>query len=543
MITCILLWKSRRRQEQVRLKLVPILLILSVVQLSVATTSSTSAKGLCRDRTAFCRLPGHSNSNPSLLLQQRQQRTSQPSVDTRNPNICFKSVSFAHRNADSSGGGGGEQADDDREIQWELFRKHHAKGSWKGIWTTYDYMGDVMDETIASVDLIPNHNGDGIDDDGDNNNVVTHLHQIVVGAKQSDCETCFDSMEIKTLPVATYTKESFAAARERASGGRRPMRLGACGMVIGPTVLRSGAMATELVLSHGDGRVRCIFQHAPVWERGTDPSSGAPPDGLKLFRAMISKEALRATPPTAASEAPFFSATTTSTATNNANPIFSRPVSPFAWHKQWAGTSWTWGPNTGNRGWQLQTLEEGDAWHGMAPVEVWNLRLPIGGIYVQTPRIMNSASIGLCRLAWLPTDDTLLRLEAGILAFQPVVDDDDDQQEEYMRFLPPSLASYRCDVLSNMGDLEGEPQFVQLERGSATASASATSSLEEEDEDVTTSSAPTNNTPKSDPEQPLSSSSTTETRATPVVETRPVNKKKDSFSEDDLKDARDALQL
>ena len=30
---------------------------------------------------------------------------------------------------------------DDSSIQWELFNKHHAKGSWKGVWTTYDTLG------------------------------------------------------------------------------------------------------------------------------------------------------------------------------------------------------------------------------------------------------------------------------------------------------------------------------------------------------------------------------------------------------------------
>merc|ERR1719437_123363 len=47
----------------------------------------------------------------------------------------------------------GQEVEDDPAIQWELFNKHHAKGSWKGVWTSYDYIGDVIDETVASVDL------------------------------------------------------------------------------------------------------------------------------------------------------------------------------------------------------------------------------------------------------------------------------------------------------------------------------------------------------------------------------------------------------
>ena len=28
----------------------------------------------------------------------------------------------------------GQEAEDNPAIQWELFNKHHAKGSWKGVW-------------------------------------------------------------------------------------------------------------------------------------------------------------------------------------------------------------------------------------------------------------------------------------------------------------------------------------------------------------------------------------------------------------------------
>ena len=52
---------------------------------------------------------------------------------------------------------------DEEAAQWELFRKHHAKGSWKGIWTTYDYIGDVMDETVASVNYYIADDGDVVE--------------------------------------------------------------------------------------------------------------------------------------------------------------------------------------------------------------------------------------------------------------------------------------------------------------------------------------------------------------------------------------------
>lgn len=306
---------------------------------------------------------------------------------------------------------------DDDAVQWELFNKHHVKGSWKGVWTSYDYIGDVIDETVASVNI-------NSQDDGS----VEQTHTIVVGAKKSDCATCFDSMETKNLPVATYSP-----------GNLRNSRVAAVSMVNGPSLLRSGVMATELVLKHGDGRVRVTFQHAPVWEQGVEPGS-CPPQGLKLFRCMIAREALRATAPTPETESKDPPAA--------GNPVFFRPVPPFNWHKKWSGTSWTWGPQTGNRGWEITEMEETDAWHGITPVEQWNLRL--GPMHVQCPRIITDANVGVCRMAWLPTDETLLRVEAGVQALQPMIVEDDMM----VGFEPPSLTSLRCDMMAKTGELD-----------------------------------------------------------------------------------------
>jgi hypothetical protein len=310
--------------------------------------------------------------------------------------------------------------EEEADLQWNLFQKHHAKGSWKGVWTTYDYIGDVIDETIASVDL----NVKGAAD------TIEHTHTIVVGAKRSDCATCFDSMETKTLPVATYTRDNL-----------RKSQFGGVSMVNGPTIMpRSGAMATELVLAHGDGRVRVVLQHAPCWEKGVEPGS-CPPQGLKLFRAMVSRETLRPTAPTHETEA--------KNPPSKGNPSFFRPVPPFDWHKKWGGSSWTWGPTSGNRGWGVEEMEETDAWHGITPVESWNLRLP-GGLFVQAPRVIIGDVTGLCRLAWLPDEETLLRVEAGVLALQPMLVEDDMM----VGFKPPSLASLRCDMMKKIGELE-----------------------------------------------------------------------------------------
>ena len=164
---------------------------------------------------------------------------------------------------------------------------------------------------------------------------VTHSHRILATSTQSDCNTCFSSSEVKTLPIATYDKLNL---------GKRH-RCAAAGMVVGPSLMRSGSMSTELSLRHGDGRVRVTFVHGPVWERGVEPGS-CPPQGLKLFRAMVSKERLRPCtpddknavegqiqgPPTAEEEQDLMAG----------SPRFFRGVPPFNWHAKWAGTSWTW---------------------------------------------------------------------------------------------------------------------------------------------------------------------------------------------------------
>eukprot|EP00804_Cyclotella_cryptica_P002839 CCRYP_009371-RA/>CCRYP_009371-RA protein AED:0.00 eAED:0.00 QI:624/-1/1/1/-1/1/1/86/310 len=247
-------------------------------------------------------------------------------------------------------------------------------------------------------------------------------------------------------------------------------------MVVGPSLLpKSGLMSTELSLRHGDGRVRVTFQHAPVWERGVEPGS-CPPQGLKLFRALVSKEKLRprsaddksgddATegkvqgPPTAEEEQ--------SSPPLPGNPRFFRPVPPFKWHAKWSGTSWTWGPQTGDRGWAIEEIEEADAWHGRPMGDtsgVWSLRLP-GGLLIQCPRVVIGGVSGLCRLAWMPEDDgevgtstdgnraKLLRLEASVMALEPIISDDDEDM--MVGFYPPTLGSLRCDILEKVGELDG----------------------------------------------------------------------------------------
>eukprot|EP00554_Chaetoceros_debilis_P010619 CAMPEP_0194108744 /NCGR_PEP_ID=MMETSP0150-20130528/8387_1 /TAXON_ID=122233 /ORGANISM="Chaetoceros debilis, Strain MM31A-1" /LENGTH=484 /DNA_ID=CAMNT_0038797523 /DNA_START=159 /DNA_END=1610 /DNA_ORIENTATION=+ len=340
--------------------------------------------------------------------------------------------------------------EEEQKVQWDLFTKHHAKGEgkWRGDWVSYDYMGDIIDTTTASLNLKL--------DNESNPPTVTHTHDIVTGSRKADCNTCFDSETVKTLPVGMYSP-----------GNLNKYRCASVGMACGPSLLRSGAMSTELALNHGNGRLRVIFQHAPVWEAGVEPGS-CPPQALKLFRTMISREVLDTeSPPTRDTEM--------KNPPKRGDPSFFRPVPPFQWHKKWAGSSWTWGEQTGDRGWSIDDMEEGDAWHGRPTgdtSDVWAMRLP-GGILLQAPRIITTGRAGLCRLAWLPEDDApegsaddgdtakLLRIEASVLALEPVIDEENDVM---LGFYPPELGSLRCDILAKFGELEDTSMLEKLQK-------------------------------------------------------------------------------
>ena len=323
--------------------------------------------------------------------------------------------------------------EEEEDLQWNLFLKNHAKGQWRGSWTTYNFMGDVIDNTMGSVNLLH----DPI------TNIVSHTHDVVVGSTQSDCETCFDSEDVRTIPIANYAK-----------GNMAKYRCASVGMSCGPSLTKSGSMSTELILSHEDtnSRLRVIYQHAPVWEKGVEPGS-CPPHGLKLYRVMVAKETL------------FDS----DGKKNNDNgevkgDAFKKSVPPFLWHKKWAGTAWTWGTQTGDRGWSITELEEADAWHGRPTgdnADVWSLRLNAGGILLQCPRVITSGFAGLCRVAWLPevseenggsgVDSKLLRMEASVMALEPIID---EEQDVMLGFYPPILGSLRCDTFAKIGELE-----------------------------------------------------------------------------------------
>ena len=323
--------------------------------------------------------------------------------------------------------------EEEENLQWNLFLKNHAKGQWRGSWTTYNFMGDIIDNTMGSVNLLH----DPI------TNIVSHTHDVVVGSTQSDCDTCFDSEDVRTIPIANYVK-----------GNMAKYRCASVGMSCGPSLTKSGSMSTELILSHEDtnSRLRVTYQHAPVWEKGVEPGS-CPPHGLKLYRVMVARETL------------FDSDGTKNDDDSEVKgDPFKKSVPPFLWHKKWAGTAWTWGTQTGDRGWSITELEEADAWHGRPTgdnPDVWSLRLNAGGILLQCPRVITSGFAGLCRVAWLPevseenggfgVDSKLLRMEASVMALEPIID---EEQDVMLGFYPPTLGSLRCDTFAKIGELE-----------------------------------------------------------------------------------------
>jgi hypothetical protein len=127
-------------------------------------------------------------------------------------------------------GQGGDGSDDD--VQWQLFKKHHV-GSWKGLWTTYDAMGDKLLETAAIVDNAELAAAEGPDGEA-LSPLVQVTHRIVQESVSADCPTCFDSATTREIPVAKYdTRLPEWPMKYR-------LKFGANGMVVGPKVLKTG---------------------------------------------------------------------------------------------------------------------------------------------------------------------------------------------------------------------------------------------------------------------------------------------------------------
>jgi hypothetical protein len=158
--------------------------------------------------------------------------------------LSTSTLSCGTTSSESSGDDNGDVPSDSlKNIQWELFRKHHARfgcsqeygqvtTSWVGRWTTYDYVGDILIETMpASVNYIYT-SSPSIDAK------VQVTHTISTGSATSDCATCFDDPNTsRTIPITLYTPESIGTKT----------RLGACSMVVGPSILQKSGTSKCIV--------------------------------------------------------------------------------------------------------------------------------------------------------------------------------------------------------------------------------------------------------------------------------------------------------
>lgn len=151
---------------------------------------------------------------------------------------------------------------DARQREWHDYTANQA-GRWRGLWTTYDPSGNQQgdpDRMDTTLDL------------SSNGQVMKHVNTLYVESVDSDCSSCFDSVETREMPVGEYTQESF---RQRVSGAV---------YLSGPGVTRRGDMTTEVGFRCADRRVRCVVSHRPVF------NGAEPPSQLLLERIVIVKE-------------------------------------------------------------------------------------------------------------------------------------------------------------------------------------------------------------------------------------------------------------
>lgn len=159
---------------------------------------------------------------------------------------------------------------DSRQREWIDYTSSHA-GNWRGVWTTYDPEGmrqGEADRMDTNLELSADRT------------TMKHINTLYVGSIDSECSTCFDSVETRDIPVGEYTKDTF---RQRASGAV---------YLNGPGVTRRGYMTTEVGVRLGERRVRCIVVHRPPLEQLTGPE---PPAQLALESIVVVRETMART--------------------------------------------------------------------------------------------------------------------------------------------------------------------------------------------------------------------------------------------------------
>lgn len=162
------------------------------------------------------------------------------------------------------------RAQDLRQREWNEYTTRQA-GNWRGVWTTYDPAGTPQgeaDRMDTNLDL------------SSCGTTIKHVNTLYVESIDSECSTCFDSVETRDIQVGEYTKDTF---RQRASGAV---------YLNGPGVTRRGDMTTEVGVRLGDRRVRCIVVHRPPLEQLT---RSEPPVELELENVVVVRETMACT--------------------------------------------------------------------------------------------------------------------------------------------------------------------------------------------------------------------------------------------------------
>lgn len=334
----------------------------------------------------------------------------------------------------------------DAEGQWDLFRTNHV-GRWEGVWETFNPIGDNIGTVEAIFDV-------SLEDDV----TATMSQAIRENSVSSDCETCHDSTQERWLPLGQV-----------GTGALRRMTCAGPAMVNGPTVLRSGALSTELGLRFGDSRVRVTFQHIPAWE-GDSTAGIGPPDCLDLFRVVMRRETLRDAPPTRA-QAEADRSDDKYAGGKGAVDLW-RGFPPFQWAQlptePWRGThhvvssqQFSDVPTTVNEddaaSWLWHEYIRGDDGDGSGTSQ-WHLRLP-GGVLIQCPRRIprqpeeEGGASAMFRLAWLAESTSLVRASVGVCALEEEDSGGDDDMLS-VRLKPPSIVSFSADELERSPESE-----------------------------------------------------------------------------------------
>ena len=233
------------------------------------------------------------------------------------------------------------------------------------------------------------------------------LRRSVTGAKVDvaiDGLRADHSLDIdgKTMAVGTYTPENLNWV------------VTADGAAVGPTLLRNGLVSTELVLKFDSARARITIQHAPALSK--DQSAA-----LKIFKVTVAREL-----------------------SEEINPhTYWHPATPFDWRKKWLGTT-TVSTKTDSRTINTEFSVEEEYWHNVRSGDA-DYTLAQGNLLIQAPTIILPGRTALpFRVAWLPTENTLLRAE--VLAALLTPDESNDTEDI---FLPPRLLTLQVDSLTS----------------------------------------------------------------------------------------------